>query len=349
MNQQLFGEGGPHNIRRVGPDTYQMSVTIPVGPDRMNGRACPAPGCSPAYFRVRPGTGITESHAAAFCPYCHHSAEPSEFFTELQVAYAKEVLTHEATRAFERMVQEAFDIGPSGHKRYGGGPMPFAISYRPGHRTMPARPIEEELRRDLTCPHCRLEHAVFGLAMWCPDCGTDLFLEHVRKEFDVLRRILAAIPGRRAALGARAAAKDAENALEDTVSIFEAVLKILVGRHLVAQGGSKDEVHTVFVTTIRNTFQNVGTAAKTFQATCGVTLFDGLPNTQREELDQTFAMRHPITHNLGVMDRQYLERVRSGEFEGRELLVDAARVERAIAISLRVLERAYATLFPRGP
>jgi ribosomal protein S27E len=50
------------------------------------------------------------------------------------------------------------------------------MSYKPGHLPQIRPTIEEELRRDVTCPKCGLEHAVFGLASWCPDCGAIFFL-----------------------------------------------------------------------------------------------------------------------------------------------------------------------------
>ena len=56
-------------------------------------------------------------------------------------------------------------------------------------------------------------------------------------------------------------------------------------------------------------------------------------------------MRHPITHNLGIVDRRYLQRVQSGELVGREVRVESPQVERAMELALGVLERAYNRLF----
>jgi len=345
MSHELFREGGPYRVRKTGHDSYEMSISIPPGPDGMLARECPRQDCSPAYFRVRPGTGITDSQIQAFCPYCRHSAKPSEFFTKAQVEYAKDTVSDEVTGAVEGMIRDALDLGPSGRKKIDGGLFSMEISFNPDRRTPPSRPIEEELRRDLTCPGCGLEHAVFGLATWCPDCGADLFLEHVRKEFEVVGKILAAIPDRRTALGARVAARDAENALEDTVSIFETVLKIMTSRHLLAKGQSHQEAVQIFYKTVRNTYQNVGSASQTFKELLGAELFQGFDDAERQELDSVFAMRHPIAHNLGIVDRRYLDRVRSGELEGREISANPGRIERTMKLAQRVLEQAYARVF----
>jgi hypothetical protein len=211
-----------------------------------------------------------------------------------------------------------------------------------------AAPLEEELRRDLRCPGCTLEHAVFGLATWCPDCGADIFLVHLHAEASIIRRILTAVPDRHTTLGARVAARDVENALEDAVSIFEAGLKSTARRWLATQGRAPEEIETVLATKIRNGFQNPHRAAELYTEVIGKDLFAGVTSVERTTLADTFAKRHPITHNLGVIDRQYLARARTGHLEGREIRVAPAEVDRALTIAVQVVTTAYQTLFPKA-
>jgi hypothetical protein len=105
---------------------------------------------------------------------------------------------------------------------FGGGFISVELNYKPGSKPPIRYPYEEELRRDVTCSRCALEHAVFGLATWCPNCGADILPTHAALELDVLRTALGGVDQRRERLGARVAARDVENALEDAVSIFEA-------------------------------------------------------------------------------------------------------------------------------
>jgi hypothetical protein len=69
--------------------------------------------------------------------------------------------------------------------------------YKPLQLYSVSKPIEEELRRDITCPTCGLAHAIFGLATWYPDCGTDIFLKHVDAEFDVILKSFSAVDARK--------------------------------------------------------------------------------------------------------------------------------------------------------
>lgn len=341
MSDSLFREGGPFDTRRVGPDKYEMKIQIPPDADGLVGRECTDQSCAPGYFKVKLGTGITEGQVTAYCPYCRHEDEPGSFLTRAQKNYAVKILENEAIKGVDHMIQNALGLGSSGRKKYGSGMFSIEMSYKPSHPRSVSRPLEEELRRDVTCPMCGLEHAVFGLATWCPDCGSDIFLSHVEAELAVVGKILGAVESRHSELGARVAARDIENTLEDVVSVFEAVLKVITKRHLMKSGLTVDETTKRLDKTVRNSYQNVETAGLTFRAQVGLELYEGISDNDVMELKHIFEKRHPITHNLGVIDRKYLDRALSGGMEGREIRVTAKEVEQAMEVSLSILRRAY--------
>lgn len=339
----MFREGGPHNIRRDGPDRYSMSVSLPVDENGRTARECPHPECSPGYFKVKGGTGITEGQERAYCPYCRHEAEPNDFVTKEQLRYAEDLLVQEAHKGVDDMLKDALGLGPSGKKVLGGGFLSIEMSVKPGHKKPVRRPFEEEVRRDVVCPHCGLDHSVYGLATWCADCGADIFLAHVEAELSVIRAMLGDVVRRREILGSRVAARDIENCLEDTVSVFEAVLKILVRRHLTDRMSAED-FERLFKT-IGNAFQSIDRSESFFTATIGVPLFEHFTQEEIDALDCIFQKRHPITHNLGVVDRKYIEKARSAEDEGKEVLVTAEEILRAIEISTRVFASIHGRMF----
>jgi len=341
---ELIRPGGPHNIKRNGPDQYSMTISIPKDADGMIARECPSKVCSPAYFKVKPGTGIVQGQNEAFCPYCFLKDEPNNFTTKRQIEYAKELATREVIDGVDRMITDALDLGPSGEKTLGGGLLSLKISYKAGSKPPIWRPFEEVLRRDLICPKCSLDHAVFGIATWCPDCGSDIFLTHVLKEYQVVRLILSDVENRRERLGARVAARDIENALEDTVSIFEAVLRAATRRHLRATFSS-EETEDILKKRIANKYQSITLAGDVAQQEFGVSLFSILSTDEYETLKFIFEKRHPITHNLGIVDRKYLDRVASGELEGRDIRVSIEEVSQAIDLSLKVLNDFYPKVF----
>ena len=345
MGDSYFEEGGPFDLRHSGQDEITMNLPIPTDSYGMLARECTDESCVPGYFKVKPGTGIVDGQQVAHCPYCRRDAPPADFLTKAQHQYATDAVTSEATGAVDRVIKQALKLGPTGRKSYGGGMFSIELAYKSGGKPVVSRPVEEELRRDVRCPHCTLDHAVFGLAIWCPDCGRDVFTDHVDAELQVVRRILAAVDERRLSLGPRVAARDIENALEDTVSVFEAVLKAIARRHLVASGKSDDEVDKFLDKTVRSQFQNPDVASRLWLEHLSVPLFEDVPPIVVATMSRVFAKRHPITHNLGIVDRKYLERVESGELHGREVRVSVAEVETAIDATSTVLTKLYRRLF----
>lgn len=340
MSDSIFEEGGEFGTKRVGPDQFELHIPIPTDEDGLVGRECPDSDCAPGYFKIKPGTGITEGQTTAYCPYCRFEAEPRDFATQAQKDYALGILKNEAVKGINRTVQKSFGFGSSHKKIFGFGMIRLEMSYKPLQLHSVSKPIEEELRRDITCPTCGLAHAVFGLATWCPDCGTDIFLKHVDAEFDVILKALSAVDARKEELGPRIAGRDIENALEDTVSVFEAVMKIITRKYLLKAGVAQEEVEKR-IEKIRNSYQNIGAAGDTYRVHTGQDLFIGISIGEIEVLKRTFEKRHPITHNAGVADRKYISRIKSGESEGREVHVTAQEVEQAVASSQKIITNIY--------
>lgn len=317
MTKRLFREGGPHNIKHLGNDQYQMSITMPKDDEGRVARECPNSQCSPAYFKVKPGTGITGEQGAAYCPYCRHEAEPSEFTTQEQIRYAKDIALRETQGGVDDMIKDVFGLGPAGKKKMGGDFISMEISYKPSTPRPVRRPYEEEVRRDVVCPHCTLDQTVFGLATWCSDCGTDIYLTHVAAEIAVTRSMLNDVGRREQDLGKRVAAKDLENCLEDAVSIFEASVKALVRRALTERGNDPASIESE-MKKIGNSFQSTERSKEQL-----LRLFGYSPSQPDiwGRLSSCFEKRHPVTHNLGVVDKKYLERAQQSEREGREVRI----------------------------
>lgn len=345
MSSDIFRRGGPHNIRKTGSSEYSFEISIPTDEHGRVARECLHEECSPAYFKVKNGTGITGDHPEAFCPYCRNPAEPNEFMTKEQTRYAEDIVASEAERTIGAMMNDALGLGRSGKKKIGGGMFSMEISMKQSPPTRVRRPFEEDLLRVVVCPYCNLDHAVFGLATWCADCGADIFMEHVRAEYKVIHTILSDVDRRRIDLGPRIAARDIENCLEDLVSIFEAVLKAMLSRHLRSTGESEEDIHALLKDRIRNGFQGPKRAEEIVRNRIKQELFADVSAGSVEQLCATFEKRHPITHNLGVIDRKYIEKAYSAEREGREVMVTKEEIERTIAVCIEIFSSLNARVF----
>jgi len=348
MSFELFQEGGPLKAKRTGRDKYSMSVSIPKGEEGRSARECPDQECSPGYFRVTPGTGITSGQTVAYCPYCRKAGEPSDFHTKKQIRYAKDLVAREAKIAIQRAMGEALGLGSGGKRRLVDGLISVDVEMKSSPPAHVWKPYEDILQRDLVCPHCTLDHSVYGFAIWCPDCGKDIFTTHIRGEIRVIEAIIGDVDRRRQELGARVAARDLENALEDLVSIFEASLKFEIRRYLKAKGNSSEQIDAT-MKKIGSRLQSVSNAVSIIPEFCdGISLFVS-GSSDEAKLDRVFQKRHPITHNLGVVDRKYIERVRSGEAEGTEVRVEKAEILETAKITYSVLSEFHGKIFPAEP
>tara|TARA_R110000782_G_scaffold102483_5_gene189507 strand:+ start:11048 stop:11824 length:777 start_codon:yes stop_codon:yes gene_type:complete len=252
---------------------------------------------------------------------------------------------NEAREGIERMFKSALGLGPTGKKKLGGGLISVEMSYKPGRRTPVRRPWEEQLRRDVACPKCTLEHAVYGLAVWCPDCGHDIFVRHVEAESEVLRAMLNDVERRNAELGPRVAARDIENGLEDVVSIMEAAFKAMARRKMLTDGDAPEVVEATMVKRVRSRFQSYDGVIETLDQLFGFDAACILSHADAARLRSTLEKRHPITHNLGIVDRKYLEKVRSGEAEGRDVSLDENEVLSALNDVLSLVRSTHSCLF----
>lgn len=344
MGNDLLRPGGRYNVRRTGHDEYTMSIPMPADDLGMTARECPEPECAPGYFKIKLGTGVVEpGYERCYCPYCGREGEQGDFLTRQQHHYAESVVLSETRAGVERMMKDALGLDSRGRRRMGGGMFSIEMSMKSSPPRPVVMPYEEELRRDVTCPHCTLEHAVFGLAVWCADCGKDIFLAHVAAELDVVRKVLAEVPGRRERLGPRVAARDIENALEDTVSIFEAVMKFTYRRKLTEDVGR--EAADAKLSRLRNAFQNLNRTAEIVREDLGRDFFESIGLNGAEIVGQTFQKRHAITHNLGIVDRKYLEHGSATGDLGREVPLSAGEVGTAVNLVEEALAGLYTSLF----
>src|SRR4051794_24713684 len=78
----------------------QFTVPIDTDEDGYVGRECPIEKCL-GYFKITPGTGITEP-APCHCPYCGHSGDSDTFFTQEQIEYAQSVVMRQVMDAVHK-------------------------------------------------------------------------------------------------------------------------------------------------------------------------------------------------------------------------------------------------------
>ncbi|MEW6114954.1 MAG: hypothetical protein AB1664_22685, partial [Thermodesulfobacteriota bacterium] len=319
MSRRTAGEGegssGGDVMKHLRNLGNRFEIPLPVDEDGYLGRECPNVDCT-GYFKIVPGTGlrgITECH----CPYCGHTADQSEFATQDQVEYAKSVAIRKITEAFiEDFKSLEFDIKPKGS--FGIG---LSLKVKPGR----PHPIhwyrEKALETHIECSNCTLKYAVFGVFAFCPDCGQHNSLQILRKNLELVAKMLDMACSADAELAERLV----ENALEDCISAFDGFAREICR---VRGKASTDPDMAEKVS-----FQNLGRGKQNVSTLFGLDLAAGLTDDEWRTAVRAFQKRHLLAHKMGVVDEEYVRK--SGDADavvGRKIKIGANEVRELVQI-----------------
>ena len=254
------------------------------------GRECPQNGCE-GYFKIKPGTGLVGENLPCYCPYCGFCDGHSSFNTKEQIEYAQSVVFNKVTEAllkdlkgleFEHKPQGAFGIGLS--LKIKGEPHPIYY-YR-----------EKKLETEVVCEKCTLNYMIYGVFGFCPDCGNHNSIIILRKNLELIEKILAFAGNDKSELAQMLIA----DALENCISAFDGFGRKTCGVFaLKSTEVSKAE---------NISFQNIEEARKKVVNLFNVDFAGKLNSHEWDLLVLCFQKRHLLAHKMGVVDQEYLNK-----------------------------------------
>mgnify|MGYP001405886212 CR=1 FL=1 len=308
-------------MSRDSGDIRQIAVPMYTDDKGYLGRECPE--CE-RYFKITPGTGITEGHPPLHCPYCNHASDISDFWTEAQREYALSYAGNQLWGDILKMAKKALEFESKPHKGFG-----FGLSVKVEGRPAPIHHYTEEaLETEVECDACRLRYAVYGVFAFCPDCGKHNSLQMLDKNLDLAEKKLAL-----------AASLDTE--------ISEAIITDSLGNVVSALDGFGRETCQVCTPppakTASVSFQNLAGARDRVLKAFGIDLSGVVEADEWAYAVNCFQKRHLIAHKMGVIDEDYI--ARSGDPDailGRRVMINADEVWRLIEI-VRRLARGFVT------
>lgn len=285
-------------------ETISVSVTTSPDHDGYTGRECP--NCE-RYFKVMFGTGLSDT-TEMHCPYCQTSAGSDQFFTKEQIAYAQSV----ALGAFQAEIVEQLQDSAKRMTFETGGLFNIKVSTEvTGEEMTIEHYTDHALETEITCETCGLSYKIYGVFATCPDCATHNSRQILTTNLGVLRKQLDADD------------EALPRLLKDAVSIFDAYGRTTTEHH---RGN-------------RISFQNLPGAERNLQLH-GLSLRAHTTREEWEFLNRSFQKRHVLTHNVGVVDEDYLAKANDPDaIIGRKIRLTAAEVERTIDLLARLSEQ----------
>ena len=293
------------HLQSLGSD---FTVPVPRDDGGYIGRECPNQDCL-GYFKIVPGTGLP-GDVPCHCPYCGHTDDSNNFFTQAQIEYGKSVVLNKVSDALLKDLKKLeFNYPPRG--MFGIG-----LSMKVTGTAAPIRTYRElDLETEVVCDKCTLKYAVYGVFAFCPDCGAHNSLQIFTKTLEVIRKQI---------LLARSHPDMAEmmiaDALENGVSAFDGFgRKVFELRSATAASGKPGTV----------SFQSLAGSRKRLLSEFGIDMSQAIPPADWDFACRCFQKRHLLSHKMGVVDDEYIQATNdSTAIVGRKVRLDEHEVER---------------------
>ena len=157
--------------------------------------------------------------------------------------------------------------------------------------------VHEDKLRNIKCNRCSLSYGVPAIAFFCPFCGCSNLEVNFYREIELAKKLIKKIDSER---DEELRQKILRSAHKEILSSFEAYLKNIFMFIQKNNISNKKQIN----------FQNIQEVKKKYR-TLGINPFEQLSDQEYSDLLRYVQMRHPFTHNLGVVDEKY----RNGENE----------------------------------
>ena len=174
-------------------ETITLSLPIELDNDGFLDRQCPWSECGRTFKVLDEDWNTKLSPAVAYCPFCGHEAEPSEFNTPEQLEYFREAAEAEVRRQLGLMLDGvARDFNRRAPKR---GPLTMRMDASSPRVSIPVQPTAlDAMAMKINCDRCHCQFAVVGAGFFCPACGHNSADQTFDQAIAASRNALAVLP-----------------------------------------------------------------------------------------------------------------------------------------------------------
>ena len=267
----------------------QFHISIPTDEGGFVGRECHQADCQ-GYFKIKPGTGI-KGEVPCHCPYCGHTGDQSEFWTNEQREYALSIVKNKFQDALHKDFAE---WDRELQRKYRNSFIKLRMDFKGQNHSIRFY-REERLETQIMCDQCTLEYAIYGVFAYCPDCGVHNSLQILNKNLELAEREIALA----STVEQELATYLVGDALENAVAAFDGFGRETCRVHSQTSS-NPDKALSV-------SFQNLIGARQRIQELFGVDMVGETAMQEWELANRCFQKRHLLAHKMGVVDEAYLD------------------------------------------
>lgn len=311
-------------LRRLN-STFKVSVPMPADPEDYTDRQCPSGECMFQFKLHQDDWAQKVRDEKVFCPFCGHSADSDQWWTQQQIEYAKDMAFRQIRRRIGHAMQIDAQHWNRRQKRDSFLNITMKVNNLPQHIPL-ASATAEPMRLKITCPACYCRYAVIGAAFFCPACGhnaADLMfhqaLTNIRNTLDIMPQVRSSISDRDVAQNTTRLL--IENSLQNAVTAFQRYVESLYAS-LPASAPPR-----------RNAFQNINEGSHLWHAVTGKHYSAYLGDSETASLTRLFQQRHLLAHTQGIIDEDYVFRTRDTTYQvGQRLVIREDTVRECLNI-----------------
>jgi len=284
-------------------DKMQLSIPLPKSPSGKVYRWCPNDECTPRLFLLGDGQRPENIDVSKLkrapgapgttCPYCGIEAEDSEFNHEDDIEAIKNYIGWVIGSDIEDQFKAIFKKSKN-----------WEVKTKSSTSTEP-KVWREDLLRNLSCNICGREYGVYGVALFCPDCGSKNLHVHFEREIELILQQIDLAEQVTESGNKELSYRILGNAHEDVLTAFETYQKVFY-KFMVRKRFPKDEADKMTSKqSISNRFQNIERGKELYKNLSVNNPFAILNETDLVHLKTNIEKRHIIGHNLSMVDESY--------------------------------------------
>lgn len=280
-------------------NTVHIPVTIRSDKKGYYDRKCPNENCSFVFKVLMSDWESTVSKDKVHCPLCGNEEESDKWYTDEQ---SEALLSRAKDYAFN-LVQTEFGRMLKGLESSSSKYIRIRVSTPPSI-PLSSSPIlqREEWEVEIQCEKCGVHYSVIGSAYFCPHCGYSSIISVFDKHLDSVEKRLLSNEGIKEKLEEVYNKDDAEimhqkmieNLLTELVSTFQKLAS-----YIIFQITGKDIKG--------NNFQNIDKGNWVLFELLGRKYEDWISDSELTKMKLHFQRRHLLEHNLGFIDKEYIQ------------------------------------------
>jgi hypothetical protein len=306
-------------------DGRKVSVEIPADPEGYFDRACPSESCL-FEFKIHEDDWKEKARdEEVFCPFCRHGAPSDQWWTERQLAHARQAAFGQVKGDIKQAMKRDADRWNRRQPRNSFIRITMSVDNKPRHIALPPA-AAEPMEMKVACPACECRYAVIGAAYFCPACGHNSVERDFQRSIETQLASLDAIIHVRQAIEDRDVAENTirtivESGLLNAVTAFQRYAEALYLRKLGMPAPR------------RNAFQNLGAGSGLWQQAYGHNFVDHLGAANLADLNRYFQQRHLLAHKDGLVDADYIQRSGDASYtEGQRIVIKESGVRKCLAL-----------------